>query len=309
MTEAIEEQRILAVRHFNRFYTQLIGVLNDQYLQSPFSLTEVRVLYELAHREQATASELKRELGLDAGYLSRLLRGFVRRGYVDRLPSTTDGRQTLLRLSDQGRTVFAPLHARSSEQISVLLGRLLPDEQERLLAAMATIGRLLGDAPLSQAPYLLRPPRAGELGWVVQRHGAVYAAEYGYDEEFEGLVAGIVAHFAENYNPKRERCWIAEREGEPVGSVFLVSLSATVAKLRLFLVEPRARGLGIGKRLVEECISFARSAGYDTIRLWTQSELLAARHIYDRAGFRLIEEEPHHSFGKDLVAETWELAL
>ena len=309
MVEAASTERILAVRRFNRFYTQQIGVLNEDYLQSPFSLTQVRVLYELAHREQTTASELGKELGLDAGYLSRLLRGFAKHGYVDRQRSPADGRQTLLRLTEQGRAVFAPLHARSSEQIGTLLGRLTEKEQERLLAAMHTIERLLGSPAEPRVPCVLRTHRSGDMGWVVQRHGELYRQEYGYDEEFEALVASIVAKFIQHLDPRRERCWIAEREGEAVGSIFLVKHAETVGKLRLFLVEPWARGLGIGTRLVEECISFARAAGYRKIRLWTQSELLAARRIYERAGFRLIAEQPHHSFGKDLVAETWELKL
>lgn len=309
MVEAAGEERVLAVRRFNRFYTQQIGVLNEDYLQSPFSLAEVRVLYELAQREQATASELGRELGLDAGYLSRLLRNFAKHGYVDRQRSPTDGRRTILRLTEQGLAVFAPLSARSSEQIGALLSKLTAGEQARLLSAMHTIERLLGDQPEPRVPYLLRPHRSGDLGWVVQRHGELYAQEYGYDEDFEALVAGIVAKFIQHLEPKRERCWLAEREGEAVGCVFLVKHSETVGKLRLFLVEPEARGLGIGTRLVEECIRFARAAGYRKIRLWTQSELRAARRIYERAGFRVIAAEPHHSFGKDLVAETWELKL
>lgn len=309
MVEAAGEERVLAVRRFNRFYTQQIGVLNEDYLQSPFSLAEVRVLYELAQRQQTTASELGRELGLDAGYLSRLLRNFAKHGYVDRQRSPTDGRRTILRLTEQGLAVFAPLSARSSEQIGALLSKLTAGEQARLLSAMHTIERLLGAPPEPRVPYLLRPHRSGDLGWVVQRHGELYAQEYGYDEDFEALVAGIVAKFIQHLEPKRERCWLAEREGEAVGCVFLVKHSETVGKLRLFLVEPEARGLGIGTRLVEECIRFARAAGYRKIRLWTQSELLAARRIYERAGFRVIAAEPHHSFGKDLVAETWEMKL
>jgi DNA-binding MarR family transcriptional regulator/N-acetylglutamate synthase-like GNAT family acetyltransferase len=309
MVEVAGEERVQAVRRFNRFYTQQIGVLNEDYLQSPFSLAEVRVLYELAHCEQTTACELGKALGLDAGYLSRLLRNFAKHGYLDKQRSTTDGRQTILRLTEQGRAVFAPLSARSSEQIGALLGRLSEGEQARLLAAMHTIERLLGAPPEPRVPYLLRSHRSGDLGWVVQRHGELYNQEYGYDEDFEALVAGIVAKFIEHLDPRHERCWIAEREGESVGCVFLVKHTETVGKLRLFLVDPAARGLGIGTRLVEECLRFARAAGYSEVRLWTQSELLAARRIYERAGFRVSAEEPHHSFGKDLVAETWELKL
>lgn len=309
MTQTDLDQRIAAVRQFNRFYTRQIGVLTEGYLESPFSLTEVRVLYELAHRGTTTASQLSRELGLDAGYLSRILRGFARRGLIDKQPSDADGRQTLLSLTVQGQEVFAPLDARAHDQIGALLGALPVPEQERLVGAMRTIEELLGTRSEVSPPYLLRPPYPGDLGWVVYRHGALYAQEYGWDEQFEGLVAGIVASFVQNHDPKRERCWIAERDGEPVGSVFLVKQSDTVAKLRLLLVEPRARGMGIGSRLVDECVRFARLVGYRKITLWTQSVLVAARHIYDRAGFRLVHEEPHHSFGHDLVAETWELDL
>jgi DNA-binding MarR family transcriptional regulator/GNAT superfamily N-acetyltransferase len=301
--------RVAAVRAFNRFYTRQIGLLRQGYLDSDFSLTEVRVLYELAHRDRTTASELARELDLDAGYLSRLLRRFDRDGLVERTRSSADGRQTLLRLSDRGAAAFAPLDAAARDQIAALLGRLSDPEQARVVEAMATVEGLLGQRGRPPAPYLLRPHRAGDMGWVVMRHGALYAQEYGYDHEFEALVAEIVAKFLQHFDPAGEHCWIAEREGANVGSVFLVRESELVAKLRLFLVEPSARGLGIGSRLVEECIRFARSAGYRTIRLWTQSELRAARRVYARAGFSCVAEEPHHSFGHDLVAETWELAL
>ncbi len=303
------DQSIATVRHFNRFYTQQIGVLQEGYLESPFSLTEVRVLYELGHCERTTASELARELGLDAGYLSRILRGFKKRGLIDKKPSEIDGRRSLLWLTEHGQEVFAPLHARSGVEIGAMLNRLSAAERERLVEAMRTIEGLLGARPEPKAPYLLRPHRPGDMGWVVHRHGALYAQEYGWDEQFEALVAGIVAKFLEHYDPKRERCWIAERDGEVVGSVFLVRQSDTGAKLRLLLVEPKVRGLGVGTRLVDECVGFARSAGYRKITLWTNSVLYAARHIYEKAGFRLVEEEPHHSFGHDLVGETWELEL
>jgi len=303
------DARVEAVRHFNRFYTPQIGLLHQGYLDSAFSLTEVRVLYELAHRDQSTAAELARELDLDPGYLSRILRRFERAGLIERARSRADARQTLLRLSERGRAAFAPLDAAAREQIGALLGRLTEREQVRVVEAMATMERLLGRGAEPRVPYLLRPHRPGDMGWVVMRHGALYAREYGYDAEFEALVAEIVAKFLQHFDPRREACWIAEREGENVGSVFLVREDDEVAKLRLFLVEPSARGLGIGSRLVEECVRFARAAGYRTIRLWTQSELLAARRIYARAGFTCAAEEPHHSFGHDLVAETWELEL
>jgi len=306
-------QRVADVRRFNRLYTHQIGLLQQGYLRSPFSLTEVRVLYELAHRPTTTAGELGRALDLDAGYLSRMLRGFTRRGLIDRQPSMRDGRQSLLRLTPHGRDVFTPLDAGAREQIGQLLCGLAEADQERLVESMRTIAALHEPAAQPRvprvAPYILRPPQPGDLGWVVQRHGAIYAQEYGYDEHFEALVAEIVAHFVARFDARRERCWIAERDGQPVGCIFLVRASNTIGKLRLFLVEPSARGQGIGSRLIDECVRFARLAGYRRIRLWTQSELLAARHLYTRAGFRCIAEEPHHSWSKDLVSETWELRL
>jgi DNA-binding MarR family transcriptional regulator/GNAT superfamily N-acetyltransferase len=301
--------RVDAVRAFNRFYTRLIGLLRQGYLDSPFSLTEVRVLYELAHRAETTAGELARELDLDPGYLSRVLARFERDGLIERTRSRSDGRQALLRLSERGRAAFDPLDAAARDQIGALLGRLPEPDQARVVAAMATVEGLLRERAEPRVPYLLRPHRAGDMGWVVMRHGVLYAREHGYDLTFEALVAEIVAKFVQHFDPAREACWIAEREGESVGSVFLVREDDQVAKLRLFLVEPSARGLGIGSRLVEECLRFARSAGYRTVRLWTQSDLLAARRIYARAGFTCVAEEPHHSFGHDLVAETWEIRV
>ena len=309
MAERDVKRRVDAVRSFNRFYTKQIGVLHEGLLGSPYSLTEVRVLYELAHREQPTAAELGKELGLDAGYLSRILRGFEKRGLIARVRSRTDGRQSLLSLTADGKKAFAPLNARSHDEVAGMLGRLSAAEQDRLIGAMRAIEVLLGARPEPKVPYLLRPHQPGDMGWIIHRHGALYAQEYGWDETFEALVAEIAAKFIQNFDPKRERCWIAEREGEIVGSVFLVRRSKTVGKLRLMYVEPKARGLGIGSRLVEECIRFARQAGYRKMVLWTNSVLAAARHIYEKAGFRLVHEEPHHSFGHDLVGETWELKL
>jgi len=300
------------VRCFNRFYTRQIGLLREGYLESSFSLTEVRVLYELAHRETTTATELARELTLDAGYLSRLLRRFAQHGLIVKEPSPLDARQNLLRLTDQGRAAFAPLDQRSREDIGAMLQILSPVEQDRLVQAMANIQELLGARPEPRVPYLLRPHRSGDMGWVVHRHGVLYAEEYGWDEHFEALVARIVADFIEHEDPRRERCWIAERNGENVGSVFLVAHPERegVAKLRLLLVEPTARGFGIGRRLVDECTRFARQADYHTITLWTNSVLLSARHIYESAGFRLVgDAEPHRSFGHDLIGQTWELEL
>ena len=298
------------VRRFSRFYTRQVGLLRDGYLETPFSLTEARVLYEVANREHAVAAELTKELGLDAGYLSRILGAFRRRGVIERRASADDARRSELRLTKKGKGVFASLDARSRDDIGTQLARLAVADQERLVGAMGTVERLLGEPQTTTAGgYVLRGPRPGDYGWVVQRHGALYAEEYGWNEEFEGLVAGIVGKFVEHLDPKGERCWIAERDGENVGCVFAVRQSATVAKLRLLLVEPKARGLGIGKRLVEECITFSRAAGYRKLRLWTNSVLRAARHIYEEAGFELIAEDSHHSFGKDLVGETWELKL
>ena len=301
--------RIEAVRRFNRFYTRQIGVLREGLLRSPFSLSEVRVLYEIAHRDEPTAAELCKDLGLDAGYLSRILRNFGKKGLVEKRPSKSDGRQSLLRLTKKGQKEFAELNARQDAEVGAMLNKLSPDQQSRLLESMQTIQALLGGQPEPKVPYILRPHHPGDMGWVVHRHGVLYSQEYGWDEHFEALVAQIVADFISNHDPKRERCWIAEREGEIVGSVFLVKKSKTVAQLRLLLVEPKARGLGIGKRLVEECIRFARQAGYRKITLWTNDVLNAARHIYEQTGFRLVKEEAHHSFGHDLVGQNWELTL
>jgi DNA-binding MarR family transcriptional regulator/GNAT superfamily N-acetyltransferase len=306
---AVPPDRVDAVRRFNRFYTRQIGVLDEGLLDSPFSLTEVRVLYELAHRDGPTAAALVRELELDAGYLSRILRRFRKEGLLVIRGSEQDGRQRLLQLTAKGRRTLSTLEGKSNREVSGLLARLAVADQRRLLSAMDTIERLLGARPEPRVPFLLRPPEAGDYGWIVHRHGVLYAHDYGYNEEFEGLVASIVGDFAGKHDAKRERCWIAERDGEIVGSVFLVRHSEDVAKLRLLLVEPSARGLGIGSRLVDECVRFARAHGYRTLTLWTQSELVSARRAYERAGFRLVAAEPHHSFGRDLVGETWELAL
>jgi DNA-binding MarR family transcriptional regulator/N-acetylglutamate synthase-like GNAT family acetyltransferase len=303
------EQRIDAVRRFNRFYTRRIGVLQDGYLHSDFSLAEVRVLYELAQRERCTARELTRELDLDPGYLSRIVHGFIRRGLLDRTKADHDGRASWLCLTPAGRAAFEPLQDTARAQIGALLVALPETAQTRLVAALQQIEGLLSERPLEHAPYRVRTHRSGDMGWVVQRHGVLYAQEYGFDEHFEALVASIVAKFIEHEDPSRERCWIAERDGVPVGCVFLVKASKKVGKLRLFLVEPDARGLGIGQRLVDDLLAFARSAGYRKIRLWTQSNLLAARHVYAKAGFEKIDEDAHHSFAQDLVAETWELRL
>ncbi len=309
MSDKDFDRRIVAVRRFNRFWTRKIGVLREGYLESPFSLTEARVLYELAHCEETMAKELGEELRLDAGYLSRILRDFEKDGLIHKRPSEADGRRRLLRLTERGREVFAPLDARSRKDIGAMLGGLSRIGQERLVGAMRTIEGLLGARSEPEVPYILRPHWPGDMGWVVHRHGVLYAREYGWDERFEALVAEIVAKFIQHYDPKLERCWIAERDGEIVGSVFLVRESEEIAKLRLLLVEPQARGLGIGSRLVEECVRFARLASYRKITLWTNDVLIAASRIYRGLGFRLVHEEPHHSFGHDLVGQTWELML
>jgi DNA-binding MarR family transcriptional regulator/ribosomal protein S18 acetylase RimI-like enzyme len=295
-----------AVRRFNRFYTRQIGVLQEGLLKSRFSLAEARVLYELAHRDQPTAAQLCKDLGLDAGYLSRILRGFERGGLIDRRPSTADGRESLLALTVDGRAAFGRLEQATRDQIGAMLGVLPESARSRLLDAMRTIETLLGAATALRAPYLLRPQQPGDLGWIVHRHGVLYAEEYGFDARFEALVAEVVTQFGRHHDPGRERCWIAERDGVPVGSVLLARQSDEVAKLRLLLVEPEARGLGIGARLVEECERCARR-GYRKIMLWTNSVLQAARHLYETAGYRLVHA--HRSFGQDLVGETWELTL
>jgi DNA-binding MarR family transcriptional regulator/N-acetylglutamate synthase-like GNAT family acetyltransferase len=303
-------ERVDQVRRFNRLYTRRIGVLQDGYLNSPFSLAEVRVLYELAHRPRITASELARDLDLDPGYLSRILRNFLKAGLLDRKRSERDGRESFLSLTAAGQQTFEPLESGAHAQIGGLLARLTLPQQQRLVQAMAQIEHLLGEEPSDAPGYTLREVAGpGDFGWVIARHGALYHQEYEWDVTFEALVAGIVAKFIDHFNPERERVWIAERRGQRVGCVFLVKSSRRVAKLRLFLVEPEARGLGIGHHLVREVLAFARSAGYYTVRLWTQSNLLAARHIYAQYGFRLIDSEPNHSFGHDLVSETWELHL
>jgi len=302
-------ERIEAVRRFNRFYTRQIGLLQEGFLNTPLTLTEGRVLFELAHREKPVARDVGKALLLDPGYLSRILRSVEKRGLVTRTASKEDGRQSLLSLAGRGRKLFKHLNARSQQQVGAMLKQLTAGEQRRLLDAMSTVETVLGERRPTKEPYVLRPPQPGDLGWVVHRQGLLYSQEYGYDEDFEALAAKIVAEFVENFDAKRERCWIAEREGEIVGSVFLVKSSKDVAKLRLLLVEPAARGMGIGKRLVEECVRFARQAGYRKITLWTQSELLAARHVYKSLGFSLVGKKAHHSFNKDLVAETWERKL
>jgi DNA-binding MarR family transcriptional regulator/GNAT superfamily N-acetyltransferase len=285
-------------------------VLQEGLLGSSLSLTEGRVLYELAQRGPATATALAHELGLDSGYLSRILNGFGKRDLITRRASENDGRQFILALTDQGREMFATIDARSHDEVAAMLRGLNGADQSRLVAAFETVERLLGGGRKPGQPcYILRPHQPGDMGWIIHRHGVLYAEEYGLDESFEALVARVAATFIDNFDARRERCWIAERDGEIVGSVLLVKDSDEIAKLRLLYVEPKARGLAIGRRLVGECIGFARRAGYRTITLWTNDVLVSARRIYQAAGFHLVREEPHHSFGRDLVGQYWELPL
>ncbi len=301
---------VLAVRRFNRFYTRQLGLLQQGWLGSAYSLAEARVLYELAHDDQLSASDLGKTLGLDAGYLSRMLREFARRGLVRRTRSSADGRRAHLSLTPAGRAAFTELNQSTHDDVAATLARLPSADQGRLVSAMRVIESLLGGRPPAPTAYVLRAPAPGDLGWVVHRQGVLYAEEWGYNQEFEALAAAIVAEFVKKLRPAVERCWIAEKDGDIVGSVFLVWQSKGVAKLRLLLVEPSARGLGIGARLIEECTRFARQAGYRKITLWTQSELKAARRLYQRAGYTRVATKPHDSFGKKgLVAETWELTL
>jgi DNA-binding MarR family transcriptional regulator/GNAT superfamily N-acetyltransferase len=308
MPESRIQGQVKAIRAFNRFYTRKIGVL-DGMASSPFSLAEARVLYELANRRQPTATDIRKELGLDAGYMSRILRDFERRKLVTRARSRTDERQRFLSLTSKGRSVFAPLNARSNRDVAAMLKHLSPIEREQVVHSVQTVRRLLGDIAEAKPSYLLRPHQPGDMGWIVHRQAILYADEYGWDGTYEALAAEIVAQFIKNYDPRRERAWVAEKDGERVGAVFVARGSDQVVRLRLLHVEQQARGLGIGKRLVEECIRFARQAGYQKMTLWTQSILQAARHIYKTAGFQVVNEEKHRSFGKDLTAETWELDL
>ncbi|WP_296746113.1 bifunctional helix-turn-helix transcriptional regulator/GNAT family N-acetyltransferase [Mesorhizobium sp.] len=303
------KERIDAVRAFNRFYTRQIGLLDEGLLKSPYSLTEARVLYELAHRDGPVASDLVRDLGLDPGYVSRLLKKFEERGLVERAASEADARRSSIAITQAGREAFAPLNQDSHDQVRALLDRLAPADQERLVKAMRTVQDLLGDRAEPKVPYILRPLQVGDIGWITRRQGMLYSQEYGWDETYEALVAEILAEFVKKFDPQWERGWVAEREGEVVGSVFIVRKSPEVAKLRLLYVEPSARGLGIGARLVEECIAFVRAKGYRTLTLWTNDILGSARRIYQAAGFKLVDEERHHSFGKDLVGQTWDLEL
>lgn len=301
--------QIAAVRAFNRFYTRKLGIIEPKLYDSPWTLQEARIIYEIAQRPNCSATDLVRELRLDAGFLSRTLQALQRRQIVTRRPSRTDRRANQLALTAKGRAAFAELDGRSRSEVAGLLGELDAGKRAAVVRAMATIEDALEPPAQKPAGFLLRSHRPGDIGWIVSRHGAIYAQEYGWDITFEALAAEIAAQFIRSYDPSREHCWIAEIGGEPVGSIFLVRASDRVAKLRLLLVEKKARGLGVGRALTEQCIRFAREAGYGSITLWTQSILVAARGIYQRAGFERIKEEKHHSFGVDLVGETWEREL
>jgi DNA-binding MarR family transcriptional regulator/GNAT superfamily N-acetyltransferase len=305
---AVPAAQVKAVRAFNRFYTQRIGVLK-RYLDSDFTLTEVRVLYEIAHRPGLTASTLVRELALDAGYLSRILRRFEQQGWLARESAPQDARQSLLRLTEAGYATFAPLQQKSRDETAALLAAVPGEARPRLIEAMSTVQRVLAAEDRTERQVVLRDPQPGDLGWVVQQHAELYAREFGYNVEFEGLVADIVAKFVRDFDPAWEKAWIAEVDGERAGSVFVVRQSATVAKLRLLILRPEARGLGLGGRLTDECIAFARAKGYRKMTLWTQSHLAAARAIYESRGFRLVKSEPNPAFGLQLTAEVWERRL
>lgn len=309
MSEINFAERVAVVRRFNRFITRKLGVLREGLLHSPYSLTESRVLFEMANQRDMIASDLSKQLGLDAGYLSRILDRLEQQGLIQKVRSEIDARQRFLHLTPAGEQAFALLDNRSRDEISEMLANLSEQNQIQLLQAMQTVERLLGSELKYAEPYILRQHEPGDMGWVTHLHGALYAREYGWDERFEALVAQIVSDFITHYNPAKERCWIAEMDGQVVGSVFVVQGSETEAKLRLLLVDEKARGLGLGTRLVEECIRFARHKGYKKLVLWTNSVLVSARNIYQKAGFQIVAQEPHHSFGHDLIGETWELSL
>ncbi len=302
-------EKIEAVRRFNRFYTGRLGLLKPGLLQTRFPLTQARIIFELAHHEDFTARELIRELDLDAGYLSRILSTFEKDGLLRRSPSKSDNRHRLLKLTAKGRKAFSALNERSKRENEALLQNLSEEDQQRLLQAMHTLESLLGAQAKPARPYLLRTHKPGDIGWIIHRHGVLYAEEYGFDETFEALVADILARFIQHHDPKRERLWIAEQDGERIGSIMIVDAGEETAQLRILLVEPKTRGSGIGKRLIDECLDFSQRAGYKKIKLWTQSNLDAARRLYEKAGFQLVEEKPHKSFGHDLVAQVWELPL
>lgn len=305
----ISETRIDAVRRFNRFYTKQVGALNEGLLKSKYSLTEMRILYELNAHDRLTAIDLVRELSLDPAYLSRILKKFKAAGLLKSTRSKEDGRQWVLAMTEKGRTDFTPYTKASRDEVAELLNPLSDQEQLKLLAAMKTILETFGEAGGTPASFTIRSHQSGDIGWVIRRHGQLYFEEYGFDETFEALVAKVAGEFLENHNPKTEHCWIAERDGDILGSIFLVRKTDRVAKLRLLYVEPSTRGQGVGRKLIEECLDFARYNHYETVTLWTNSILGAAIHLYEEAGFELMDEEAHHSFGCDLIGQNWDLQL
>jgi DNA-binding MarR family transcriptional regulator/N-acetylglutamate synthase-like GNAT family acetyltransferase len=303
------DARIAAVRRFNRFYTRQVGALDEHHLHSDFSLSEARILYEIAHQPKPAAREIAAALFLDKGYLSRVLAGFARRGFIKKVHSSDDGRESILKLTAKGRALFSRLNEKASAEVAAMLDAVPPAGQPRLIEAMATIETFLGSIDPASPAFTIREHRPGDMGWIIERHAQIYTDEYNWNSNFETLVTEIGAKFLRDLKPDRERCWIAERNGVNVGCVLMVERSKSVAQLRLLLVEPSARGLGIGNSLVNECIAFARSAGYRTMRLWTNDVLLSARKIYQAAGFELIEEEVHNKFGPSLTSQTWEMRL
>lgn len=309
MTSTILQEHVSAIRHFNRVFTRQIGVLREGLLHSPYSLTEARIIFELANRSNLTASDLCNALGLDAGYLSRILNKLEQQNLIEKTRSDDDGRQRLISLTTEGQNVFSLLDNRSNDEVSEMLGELSDSDRIRLIEAMHTIEGILDHGFKYAEPFYLRHHEAGDMGWVIHQHGLLYDREYGWDESFEALVAQICADFINNYDPQKERCWIAEMQTEQVGSIFCVKVSEDLAKLRLLLVVPKARGLGLGTRLVKECIRFAKRSGYKKLTLWTNDVLVEARKIYERNGFKLVAEEQHHSFGHDLVGQNWDLML
>lgn len=303
----MSEDRVAQFREFNRFHTRLVGALNEHLLASDYSLPQVRVLYEVANaptKPPPSARDLGEALGMDTGYLSRIVTGLADEELIDRVPSDGNAKRLALTLSEKGREVFRGLNDASAKEAAAMLEGLSDQEQRELIGAMGKMRRLLGNGT-NEATFILRNPEPGDLGWITYQHGRLYAKEYGWDWTFEALVAEIVGQFARTYDPSCERCWVAEREGEVIGSVFIVRQDDDTAKLRLLYVDASARGLGLGRRLVEETLRFARDKGYKRMILWTNDVLVSARRIYEVAGFELLEEEPHHSFGKDLVGQVW----
>ncbi|MHA2003411.1 MAG: bifunctional helix-turn-helix transcriptional regulator/GNAT family N-acetyltransferase [Candidatus Thorarchaeota archaeon] len=309
MTKHLLEENIQDIRQFNRFYTKRIGLLNRGLLRTKFSLSQARVIFELSQQEQITSSEIVKRLGIDPSYLSRILSAYERENLIVKEKSEIDNRQWMIRLTDKGKDAFRELDDRASEEIREMLQSMSSEDQDRFLKAITTIGNVLSAKSSPALSYLIRPHRAGDIGWIVHRHGVIYSEEYGWDETFEALTAEILAKFIQSHDLKRERIWIAEQDGENVGSVMIVDAGDQVAQLRLLLVEPKARGKGIGRKLIEECIDFSRRNGYKKIKLWTQSNLLAARHLYIDYGFELVGDESHKSFGHELTAEFWELQM